>query len=56
MIVQAFTTRHPAPVEKLAIVSAVAGRTPEQRAALAKRADDLARGGAMLTVGAAIER
>ena len=56
MIVQAFTTRHPARVEKLAIVSAVAGRTPEQRAALAQRADDLARGGAMLTVGPAIER
>src|SRR5262249_46559633 len=37
-------------------LSAVAGRTPEQRAAVVKRADDLAGGGATLTVGAAIER
>ena len=56
MIVSAFTVRHPERVRKLAIVSAVAGRTLEQRAAVVKRADELARGGALMTVGAAIER
>jgi pimeloyl-ACP methyl ester carboxylesterase len=56
MIVSAFAVRHPERVRKLAIVSAVAGRTPEQRSAVVKRADELARGGATMTVGAAIER
>jgi len=56
MIVQAFAARYPARVDTLAIVSAVAGRTPEQRAAVLKRADELAAGGATLTVGAAVER
>jgi 3-oxoadipate enol-lactonase len=56
MIAPAFTVRHPERVHALAIVSAVAGRTLEQRAAVMKRADDLARGGATMTVGAAIER
>ena len=56
MIAPAFTVRHPERVRALAIVSAVAGRTPEQRAAVIKRADELARGGATTTVGAAIER
>lgn len=56
MIAPAFTIRHPDRVRALAIVSAVAGRTPEQRAAVVKRADELARGGASMTVGDAIER
>src|SRR5262249_4390372 len=56
MIAAAFTVRHPERVRALGIVSAVAGRTPEQRAAVVKRADELARGGASMTVGAAIER
>ena len=56
MIVSAFAARHSERVGKLAIVSAVAGRTHEQRAAVVKRADELARGGAMMTVGAAVER
>jgi pimeloyl-ACP methyl ester carboxylesterase len=56
MIAPAFTVRHPDRVRALAIVSAVAGRTLEQRAAVVKRADELARGGATMTVGAAIER
>jgi pimeloyl-ACP methyl ester carboxylesterase len=56
MIVQAFAVRYPERVSRLAIVSAVAGRTPEQRAAIARRADELARGGAAMTVGAAVER
>jgi pimeloyl-ACP methyl ester carboxylesterase len=56
MIAPAFTVRHPERVRALGIVSAVAGRTPEQRAAVIKRADELARGGATMTVGAAIER
>lgn len=56
MIGPAFAVRHPARVRALGIVSAVAGRTPEQRAGVVKRADELARGGATMTVGAAIER
>jgi len=56
MIAPAFTVRHPERVRALGIVSGVAGRTPEQRAAVVKRADELARGGASTTVGAAIER
>jgi len=56
MIAPAFTVRHPKRVHALGIVSAVAGRTPEQRAAVVKRADELAQGGATLTVNAAIER
>jgi len=56
MIAPAFTVRHPKRVHALGIVSAVAGRTPEQRAAVVKRADELAQGGATMTVNAAIER
>ncbi len=56
MIAPAFTARHPERVRALGIVSAVAGRSPEQRAAVVKRADELARGGPTTTVGAAIER
>jgi pimeloyl-ACP methyl ester carboxylesterase len=56
MIVQAFAARYPERVDTLAIVSAVAGRTPEQRAAVLKRAAELAAGGPTLTVGAAVER
>jgi pimeloyl-ACP methyl ester carboxylesterase len=56
MIAPAFTVRHPNRVQALTIVSAVAGRTAEQRAAVVKRAEDLARGGATMTVGDAIER
>ena len=56
MIAPAFTARHPERVRALGIVSAVAGRTPAQRAAILERADELARGGATTTVGAAIER
>jgi len=56
MIAPAFTVRHPKRVHALGIVRAVAGRTPEQRAAVVKRADELAQGGATMTVNAAIER
>src|SRR5207244_3084728 len=56
MIAPAFTVRYPNRVQALAIVSAVAGRTAEQRAAVVKRAEDLARGGAAMTVGEAVER
>jgi len=56
MIAPAFTVRHPERVRALGIVSAVAGRTSQQRAAVVKRADELGRGGASMTVGAAIER
>src|SRR5439155_20609909 len=56
MIAPAFTVRYPNRVQALAIVSAVAGRTAEQRAAVMKRAEDLARGGAAMTVDEAVER
>lgn len=56
MIAQAFAIAEPKRVEKLAILSAVAGRTPEQRAQVIKRADELERGGATRTVGAALDR
>src|SRR5262249_44900953 len=56
MIAPAFTVRHPERVRALGILSAVAGRTPEQRAAVIKRAEELVRAGATITVGAAIER
>ena len=56
MIAPAFAVRHPERVRALGIVSAVAGRTLEQRAAVVKRADELAQRGATMTVGAAIER
>ena len=56
MLAPAFTVRHPERVRALGLGSAVAGRTPEQRAAVVKRADELGRGGASMTVGAAIER
>jgi (E)-2-((N-methylformamido)methylene)succinate hydrolase len=56
MIAPTFTVRYPKRVRALGIVSAVAGRSPEQRAAVVRRADELAQGGATVTVGAAIER
>src|SRR4051812_33675336 len=46
MIAQAFAIAHPERVATLAFLSAVAARTPEQRAAVIERADQLAAGGA----------
>jgi (E)-2-((N-methylformamido)methylene)succinate hydrolase len=56
MIAQAFAITHPQRVATVALLSAVAARTPEQRAAVIERADQLAAGGAERTVGAALER
>ena len=56
MIAQAFAIAHPERVATVAFISAVAARTPEQRAAVSERADQLASGGAQRTVGAALER
>ena len=56
MIGQAFALHHPARLDRLVLLSAVAGRTDTERARLAARADDLDRGGAMTTVEAAVER
>ena len=56
MIAQAFAIAHPERVARLAFISAVAARTPEQHAAVVERANQLATGGAERTVGAAPER
>lgn len=56
MIGQAFAIAHPARVGKLILISAVAGRTPEQRAAVRERAERLATGGSGQTIEAALER
>jgi 3-oxoadipate enol-lactonase len=56
MIAQAFALALPERVARLAFISAVAARTPEQRAAVIARADQLATGGAERTIGAALER
>jgi (E)-2-((N-methylformamido)methylene)succinate hydrolase len=56
MIAQAFALAHPDRVDRLAFISAVAARTPEQRAAVVERANQLATGGASQTIGAALER
>lgn len=56
MIAQAFAIAHPERVATAAFISAVAARTPEQRAAVIERADQLASGGAERTVSAALER
>jgi (E)-2-((N-methylformamido)methylene)succinate hydrolase len=56
MIVQAFASRIPERVSKLVIMSAVAGRTAEERAAVIQRAEQLASGGATLTIDASIDR
>ena len=56
MIGPAFALAHPERVRRLVIVSAVCGRTPEERARLVARADELERGGASVTIDAALER
>jgi pimeloyl-ACP methyl ester carboxylesterase len=56
MIAQAFALTCPELLERLVVISAVAGRTPEQRAQLIARADALQNGGATRTVGAALDR
>ena len=56
MIAQAFAIAHGHRLDRLVLVSAVAGRTAEERARLVARADELEAGGATRTVGAAVER
>ncbi|MCP5151906.1 MAG: alpha/beta fold hydrolase [Chromatiales bacterium] len=56
MIGQAFALAEPARTERLILISAVAGRTEPERAAVIARADALASGGASQTIDAALER
>ena len=56
MIAQAFALAHPDRVEKLAIISAVAGRTPEERANLQARARKVRDEGIGSVVAAAADR
>ena len=56
MIGPAFTLAHPERVRRLVIVSAVCGRTAQERVRLISRADELERGGTTATIDAAIER
>lgn len=56
MIAQAFVLAHPERVEKLALVSAVAGRTPEERANLQARARKVREEGIASVVAAAADR
>lgn len=45
LILQRFALDHPGRVRRLGLISAIAGRTPEERAAALRRADTLAHGG-----------
>lgn len=56
MIAQKCAITDPDRLNKVAILSAVAGRTPAERATLIKRAEDLEAGGSMVTVDAAVDR
>lgn len=56
MIGQAFVLAHPERVEKLALISAVAGRTPEERGNLQVRARKVREEGIASVVGAAEDR
>jgi len=56
LIGQAFALAHPGRLTKLVILSAVAGRTADERRRILERAARLEREGARSTVGAALER
>jgi (E)-2-((N-methylformamido)methylene)succinate hydrolase len=56
MIAQAFVLAHPGRVEKLALISAVAGRTPEERANVRSRARKVREEGIASVVAAAEDR
>jgi (E)-2-((N-methylformamido)methylene)succinate hydrolase len=56
MIAQSYVLAHPARVEKLALISAVAGRTPEERANLQARARKVREEGIASVVAAAENR
>ncbi|HLJ20393.1 MAG TPA: alpha/beta fold hydrolase [Stellaceae bacterium] len=56
MIAQAFVLAHPERVEKLALISALAGRTPEERANVQARARKVREEGIASVVAAAEER
>ena len=56
LIGPAFALAYPERVARLAIISAVSGRTPGEQAAANARADALAEGGAGRTIEAALER
>lgn len=56
MIAQAFAVQRPERVRRLGLISAVAGRTPEERRTLAARADKIRREGVASVIDAAAER
>ena len=56
LIGPAFALAHPERVSRLAIISAVSGRTPQEQSAASARAVALAEGGATQTIDAALER
>lgn len=56
MIAQAFALAHPERIEKLALISAVAGRTPEERANLQARARKVRAEGIASVAAAAADR
>ena len=56
LIAQSFALTYPARVHKLVILSAVANKSPETRARLSKRADEIEAHGATSAIEAALER
>lgn len=56
LIAQDFALRYPQRVDRLVMISAIANRTAEQKAALSLRAHSLESGGATTTIEAALER
>jgi len=56
MIAQALALAHPDRVQRLVLISSVAGRTGEEQARMRERADTLERSGASGTIEAAVER
>jgi len=56
LIVQRHALDHPERVARLGLISAIAGRTPEERARAIRRADELAAGGPASHLGDAVGR
>jgi 3-oxoadipate enol-lactonase len=56
IIAQAFAVAHPERIDRLALISAAAGRTADERARVLARADTLAKGGAKEHLASAVPR
>ena len=56
LIAQRFAIDHPDKLERLAIVSAVAGRTPEEKAKVAQRLENIREGHYEVNIEASLER